>query len=139
MFIGEYHHNLDAKNRVAIPAKFRDAFDKTAYLTKGMEGCIYIYTAEGFQKYYDSIIALNKNKADIREYQRVVFSRSMDADLDTQGRILINSQFAKMAGITRECVFVGVGDRIELWSEDGWNNFINGITDEKLEQISEEL
>ncbi len=139
MFTGEYHHNLDAKSRVAIPAKFRDAFDKTAYLTKGLDGCIYIYTVEGFQKRFDSVMALNSNKAEIREYQRSVFSQSIDADLDTQGRILINAQFAKMADLKKECVFVGVGDHVELWSEDNWNRYFNSITDEKLEQISEGL
>jgi len=139
MFIGEYHHNLDSKGRIALPAKFRDEFAKTAYITKGLDGCLAIYTKEGYQKRFEAVIALNSNKADIREYQRTIFSRSVDADLDGQGRILINAQFAKMADLKKECVFIGYGDHIELWSEEKWNEYINKVTDEQLEQISEAL
>ena len=139
MFIGEYHHSLDAKGRIAIPAKYRDDFGRTAYISKGLDGCLNIYTKEGYQKRFDAIIALNSNKKDVREYQRSILSSSLDCDLDGQGRILINAQFAQMAGLSKECVFIGVGDHVELWSETRWDEYRNAITEEQLESISETL
>ena len=89
VFIGEYRHNIDTKGRLSIPAKMRLECGEKVYVTRGNEGCLAIYTVEGWENYYQSLMTLPKRKAEVRTFIRLVTSRATDCEFDKLGRINI--------------------------------------------------
>lgn len=139
MFIGEFHHSLDTKGRIAIPARFRDELGDAVVINRHLDGCLAVYTVEGFQKKYEAWMQLNSNKAEVRKYVRAMTSQAFEAPFDNQGRILVPATLSKIAELGKDCVFIGAGDHLELWSEKRWNEYNSAMTDEEIEKISEEL
>ncbi len=139
MFLGTYLNKLDNKGRIAVPAKFRGELGSTVVVNRYLDGCLAIYTQDDWKSRYDAIMQLPSNKADVRKYQRYMTSSATEASFDSQGRILVPSELIKIGKLEKNCVFIGAGDRIELWSEDSWNAYNNTLTEEEIEQISENL
>lgn len=138
MFMGEYHHNIDDKNRLVIPSNYRSSLGETFVITRGLEKCLYVYTLTEWQKLVDKLATLPFTKKDARVVVRSLFSAAANCNLDKQGRINITSQQLIHAGIDKECVIIGANDRIEIWSKENWNNF-NEEYSETLEDIAEHL
>ena len=138
MFMGEFHHNIDDKNRLVIPSNYRSTLGETFIITRGLEKCLYIYTAAEWQKIVDKLASLPFTKKDARVFIRSFFSAAANCNLDRQGRINITSQQAIHAGITKECVIIGANDRIEIWSKDNWDSY-NEEYSEILEDVAEHL
>lgn len=138
MFMGEYHHNIDDKNRLVIPSTYRSSLGETFIITRGLEKCLYIYTEAEWQKIVDKLASLPFTKKDARVFIRSFFSAAANCNLDRQGRINITSQQLIHAGINKECVIIGANDRIEIWSKENWDNF-NEEYSEDLEAIAEHL
>jgi len=138
MFMGEYHHNIDDKNRLVIPSTYRSILGETFIITRGLEKCLYIYTEAEWQKIVDKLASLPFTKKDARVFIRSFFSAAANCNLDRQGRINITSQQLIHAGINKECVIIGANDRIEIWSKENWDNF-NEEYSEDLEAIAEHL
>ena len=139
MFLGEYRNKLDSKGRIAVPFKLRNELGNTVVLNRYLDGCLAIYTQETWKIRYDSLMQLPSNKAEVRKYQRSMTSQASEAAFDGQGRILIPDNLAKIAGLTKECVFIGAGDHVELWPSEKWEEYNGSLTDEELEKISENL
>lgn len=139
MFIGEYHHNIDSKGRIAVPVKFRGELGNTVVINRSLDHCLAIYSLESWQKEYETLMSLNQNKADVRKYVRAMTSQAFECPFDVQGRIIIPPVLMKMASLDKECVFTGCGDKVELWSNDGWTNYNAGLTDDEIIEISENL
>lgn len=138
MFMGEYHHNIDEKGRLIMPSKFREALSSKFVITRGLEKCLYVYSYSDWQKLVDKINTLPFTKKDARTFIRSFFSSAAEVEIDRQGRINIASNLINHASLERECVIIGANDRIEIWSQAGWNEFLNTNAD-TLEDIAENL
>lgn len=138
MFMGEYHHNIDEKGRLIMPVKFRNDLKDKFIITRGLEKCLYVYSLEDWDKLVSKLNTLPFTKKDARIFIRSFFSGAAQIEVDRQGRINITSPLIDHAGLTKECVIIGANDRIEIWSKDEWNKFLD-VNSEKLEDIAENL
>ena len=138
MFMGEYHHNIDEKGRLIIPAKFRYELGTNFVITRGLEKCLYIYSEAEWNQIVAKIKTLPFTKKDVRTFERAFFSGATECEFDRQGRINITSPLVSYADIKKECVVIGANDRIEIWSEQSWDNFFLENQD-KIEDIAEHL
>ena len=137
MFMGEYHHNIDEKGRIVLPGKFRE--DRTKIVvTRGLEKCLYLYTTEDWQKVVTKLDTLPFTKKDARTFMRSFFAGASVCEFDKMGRINITSPLVSYAGLTKECVIIGVNDRIEIWDEKAYNAYMTENAS-KLEDIAENL
>lgn len=138
MFMGEYHHNIDDKGRLIIPAKFRDGLGDEFIVTRGIENCLFAYSKKDWEKIVEKLESLPFTKRDARSFNRFFLSGATNAEIDKQGRINITSPLVSYANIKKECVIIGVGDRLEIWSLEDWNNFFNSAKD-NMSDIAENL
>ena len=121
MLLGEYEHTLDDKNRLTLPAKFRQAFGEGVFVTRGFEGCLYAYRREDWTRLVESRLApLDPLSKEARRMQRYVFSGAAEAQLDGQGRVMIPSALIDHAKLGREVVVAGVHDHLEIWDRAAW-------------------
>ncbi len=123
MFMGEYHHNIDEKKRIIIPFKFRPELGDNFILTRGLDNCLFIYS----KKEWEQIIAKYKQLPNIKEarnFMRFFLSGAIECELDKQGRIMVPSPLVNYASLEKECIIIGVNDRLEIWSKDRWHQFI---------------
>ena len=120
MFLGRYAHNLDAKGRLAIPARYREALAEGVVLTRGIDRCLALYPLEAWRPLADKVAALPLTDADARNFRRLVFAEAADLSLDAQGRILVPPDLRRYAGIEREALVVGVDTSLEIWSPERW-------------------
>ena len=137
MFMGEYHHNIDEKGRIVIPGKFRENITKLV-VTRGLENCLYLYTMEEWEIVVKKLNTLPFTKKDARTFMRSFFSGATLCEFDRMGRINITSPLVSYADLTKNCVIIGVNDRIEVWDESLYNKFMNDNAS-KLESIAENL
>ncbi|MFX0548895.1 division/cell wall cluster transcriptional repressor MraZ [Hathewaya histolytica] len=123
MFIGEYSHALDSKNRIIIPSKFRDELGSTFVVTKGLDGCLYVYTKNEWSEFEKKLKSLPLTNKDARVFSRFFFSGAHEVDMDKQGRVLIPQNLIQYAHINKEIVSIGVASRIEIWSLEKWEEY----------------
>ncbi|MDD5824248.1 MAG: division/cell wall cluster transcriptional repressor MraZ [Firmicutes bacterium] len=118
MFTGTYQNSIDSKNRMIIPAKYRDQLGGRCMLTRGFDRCLYIYSMEDWDVLVEKIKKLKQSDRDVRKFIREFFSNTEECNLDAQGRILIPQNLREYAGITKELVTKGAMDKIEIWSAE---------------------
>lgn len=138
MLMGEYHHNIDDKNRLIIPSKFREKLGDSFIVTRGIEGCLFVYDKESWERIVNRLESLPFTKKDARSFMRFFLSGATDLEFDKQGRITINQPLISYASIKKECVVVGVGERLEIWALDKWEEFFNSSKD-NMADIAENL
>jgi len=138
MYMGEFHHNIDEKGRMIIPVRLRNELGDKFIITRGLEKCLYVYSLEEWEQIVSKLKTLPFTKKDARTFIRSFFSGATECEFDKQGRINITSPLVSYADLKRECVVIGANDRIEIWSEDGWNDFLN-LSADKIEDIAENL
>ena len=138
MLIGEFHHNIDDKNRLIIPAKFRDEIGDKFVLTRGLDGCLFIYSLSNWEKIVDKLKNLPFTKKDARTFMRFFLSGATICEFDKQGRININTSLIEYAKIKKECAIIGVNDRLEIWAIEDFNNLMDDNKD-NLSDIAENL
>ena len=138
MFIGEYHHNLDAKGRIILPVKFREELHETVIVTRGLDGCLNVYTLDAWQQIYEKLLTLPTTNKDARMYVRMLTAKACECAFDSQGRILLPMNLIQEAAIEKEAVVVGAANHVEIWSEARWNSF-EEEGNENLEAIAERL
>lgn len=138
MFIGEYKHSLDNKNRVIIPAKFREALGETFFVTIGFEGSLDIYTQEDWDDIIQELSSYSRTSRDARLYVRHRTSKATECTLDGQGRIQLPQVLIDSAKIDKKCVVIGANDHIEIWAEERWTQY-DSLSDETFEEIAERL
>ena len=120
MFMGEFHHNIDEKGRLIIPAKFRQELGERFVLVRGLEKCLYVYSESEWNIIVAKLKTLPFTKKDVRTFTRSFFSGATECDFDRQGRINITSPLVSYADINTKCVIIGANDRLEIWSEENW-------------------
>ena len=138
MFIGEYHHTIDEKGRIIIPAKFRDGLGKRFIITRGLENCLFVYSLENWAKITDKLSTLPFTKKDARIFNRFFLSGATDVELDKQGRVNISQPLIDYANLVKDCVVIGTGDRLEIWSQESWNGFFDSTKD-NMSDIADHL
>ena len=145
MFIGEYKHSIDDKGRLAVPVKFRSSLTSAAVITRGLDHCLFVYTASEWQQLADKIKAMPFTNANIRAFQRLMLAGAMEVELDSQGRVLIPEYLLEYAGLkkaglpaNRRAVIAGVYNRMEIWDEDAWNAY-KTKTESQSDDIAERL
>ena len=138
MLMGEFHHSIDDKGRLILPAKFREDLGDNFIITRGLEECLFIYSISEWEKITHKLNNLPFTKKDARSFMRFFLSGATATEFDKQGRINITSPLISYAELKKECVIIGVGDRLEIWSSDKWNDFYND-NKEKLGDIAETL
>lgn len=138
MFMGEYHHNLDAKGRLIVPAKFREQLGASFVLTRGMDGCLFGYPQSEWSALQEKLAALPLTKKDARTFVRFLYSAATECEIDRQGRINVPKTLMAHAELGKACVLVGVANRIEIWSAERWESFADDAA-ESFDDISENL
>lgn len=139
MLRGEYHHALDAKGRVNFPVKIREALGERFFLTRGLDGCLFVYSAEGWTALEDKLRALPISKS--RDIQRFFLASVSEVEPDKQGRILIPQNLRDYAGLDKDIIIIGVSDRAEIWNSESWNKKLDAMTTDtqSMEQAMDEL
>ena len=120
LFLGEFEHSIDDKGRLAVPARFRPALDDGLVVTRGVDRCLVIWDTESWRAMADRVRGLNPWQNDARRMQRHFFSGAVPAQPDRLGRVVIPQYLRAYANLETEVVVVGLADRIEVWSRDGW-------------------
>ena len=138
MFMGEYRHSIDAKGRIIIPSKLRDDLGENFIVTRGLEECLFVYPMNEWDKITKKLNNLPFTKKDARSFMRFFLSGATAAEFDKQGRINITSPLISYAELKKECVIIGVGDRLEIWSSEKWNSFYD-MNKDNLSNIAEDL
>ena len=138
MLSGEYRHNIDLKGRIIIPSKIRFEMGDKIVITRGLDGCLFGYNEKTWDSIMQKLSTLPYTKSDVRKYTRFMTSGAITLEFDQQGRINIPSYLNQYASLEKEVVIVGVIDRIEIWSKDKWESFMNENI-ESLSDISENL
>lgn len=138
MFMGEYRHNADAKGRIIIPARFREELGDSIVCTKGLDGCITVYTLEQWASILEGLKKLPNTKKESRMYIHMVTARAAQCDFDVQGRILLPAPLIEEAMIEKECVVIGVNDHVEIWSKVRWDEYYTKAS-LSFEDVAEQL
>lgn len=138
MLSGEYRHNIDLKGRIIIPSRIRMEMGEKIVITRGLDGCLFGYNEKTWDSIMQKLSTLPYTKSDVRKYTRFMTSGAITLEFDKQGRINIPNYLNQYASLEKEVVIVGVIDRIEIWSRDKWEQFMNENV-ESLSDISENL
>jgi protein mraZ len=139
MFMGEFNHNVDAKGRAIVPSKFREELGEKFIVTKGMDGCLFLYTMTAWEAYVEKLSNLPTTNPNARRFVRIVTSGASECEPDGNGRIMIPANLREFAGITKEIVTIGANDRVEIWDKQRWADY-NGdgdFDDEMIESMAE--
>lgn len=140
MLTGEFNHNIDAKGRLIIPSKFRDILGEDFVITKGLDGCLFLYPGEEWKTFEKKLKALPLTNKSARIFTRFFLGSVTDGGLDKQGRVLISSPLRAFAGLEKEVVLVGMLDRVEIWDKAKWdenNAAVEGDMDNIASQMEE--
>ena len=120
MFMGEYNHTIDAKGRLIIPAKFREPLGEEFVLTRGLDGCLYIYPMDEWEAFEEKLRALPLTNKDARAFSRFFVAGATTCELDKQGRILVPQTLREFAGLEKDVILAGNLSRVEVWSKEIW-------------------
>ena len=128
-FTGTFDHNLDAKNRLTIPSKFRAALAGGVYLVRGVEKCVSLYPRTTYEQIaQETLKGINPLSTQGRELRRVLYASALETELDSAGRVMLGPKFLDHAGIDREVVITGVGECLELWDRSAWEAYDTDLT-----------
>jgi len=138
--MGEFDHNIDAKGRLIIPAKFREELGEHFVVTRGFDGCLSAYSHERWAKIDANLRSISLTKKSGRKLSRLILGNAYDCDIDKMGRILIPQTLRDAAELKKDVVIAGLGDRIEIWDRDRWNAInspeaLDEMTDEELTDL----
>ena len=138
MFMGEFQHSIDAKGRLIIPAKFREKLGENFVLTRILDGCLFGYPQDEWEKLEEKLNEMPLAKKDARLFVRFFYSAATECELDKQGRINIPQSLRQHANLEKSCVIVGVSNRIEIWDETRWQAFTDAA-EENFDEIAESM
>jgi len=138
MFIGEFTHSVDDKGRLAVPIKFRGALAQGVVITKGLDGCLFLYTKEEWNKVAEKINAMPISQGNARAFARLMLGGAMDSLPDKQGRINLPKYLMAYAGIKSSVIVAGLVNRLEIWDSKAWQEY-KAKTEKDAEKMAEEL
>ena len=138
MFLGEYKHSIDNKGRVAVPSKFRSAFQGGVVVTRGLDHCLFIYEKSEWEIFAKKLIALPVAQSNSRAFVRLMLAGAMEVEIDAQGRILLPDYLREYASLKKQSVIAGLYNRIEIWDEANWQKY-KTKTEASGDDIAEKL
>ncbi len=136
--MGEYQHTIDIKGRMIVPSKFREGLGEMFVLTRGLDQCLFGYPMSEWKLIEEKLKTLPLTKKDARAFTRFFFSGATECELDKQGRINIATPLLQYAKLEKECVVIGVSNRIELWSKSIWENYV-AEQEDSFDEIAENM
>ena len=136
MFMGEYNHTVDAKGRLIIPSKFRESLGETFVVTKGLDGCLFVYANEDWEAFEQKLTSLPLINKEARQFARFFLAGAAQVEVDKQGRILLPANLREFAELEKDVVLVGVGSRIEIWSKGKWESL---SADDNMDDITKAM
>ncbi len=138
MFLGEYHHTVDEKGRLAMPSKFRGALATGVVVTRGLDRSLFVYPKAEWELVATKLAALPLGQADTRAFARLMLAGAMEVEFDGSGRINIPEYLRTYAGLTKDVVVAGLYNRLEVWDEATWKTYA-AQTEEQGNAIAERL
>ena len=138
MFIGEYTHKIDNKGRLAVPAKFRAGLKGGAVVTRGLDGCLFVYTKKEWLVLAKKLAEMPLSRTDARAFARLMLAGAMEVDIDKQGRILLPDYLRSYCKLGKEAVVAGLYSRIEIWDKKVWETY-KSKTERATDAITEHL
>jgi len=138
MFMGEYRHSLDDKGRLTIPSKFRDGLGTSFVVTRGLDHCLFAFPRSEWSHLEQKLKSLPFTRADARAFTRFLFSGAIEVELDKQGRINLPAHLREFAQLEKDCVVIGVSNRVEIWSKDNWESYYAN-SEQSFNEIAEKL
>ena len=138
MFMGEYSHTIDTKGRLIIPSRFREELGETFVVTKGLDGCLFVFSDEEWKAFEIKLKSLPLTNKNARQFARFFVAGATPCELDKQGRILLPATLREFAGLEKDVVLTGMLNRIEIWSKDKWNEN-NSLDDVAMDEIAEQI
>ncbi len=141
MFIGTHYHTLDEKKRVAVPKSFRSQLESGSVTTYGLDGCLFIFTADSWSKLTDKLSSLPLTNKAARDFLRLLTFNAAPLELDAHGRMLLPDSLKNLVGITKDVVFAGALTRVEIWDKARYHAYIDGLNTQtgELENTLSEL
>ena len=139
MFMGEYNHTVDPKGRLIVPSKFREQLGSEFVVTKGLDGCLFVYPAEEWHNIEDKFRNISMTSKDARKFSRFFFAGAAAVELDKQGRILLPPVLREYANLEGEAHIIGMDTNLEIWNTELWNEENAQYTPESVAAIMEEL
>ncbi len=136
MFMGEYHHTIDEKGRMIIPAKFREELGLNFIITRGLDKCLFVYPESEWKNLEEKLKGLPFTKKDARAFTRFFFSGASECELDKQGRVNVSPPLRQYAQLEKECVVIGVSNRVEIWSKATWEEYF-AQSEDSFSEIAE--
>ena len=138
MLLGEYEHSIDTKGRIAMPAKLREGLGAKFIITKGLDGCLFVYAMDEWQRVEQKLASLPMSRKTARDFTRFLFGGACEAECDKQGRVLLPANLRRYAALERDAVIVGVGSRAEIWDTAKWQQY-NEESAEDVNELAEQL
>jgi len=139
IFRGTFDYNIDSKNRLTVPAKFRAALSGGVVVAKGVESCVAIWCSDEYDQYTQAALSgLNPMSPKARELKRFFAANAVDLELDASGRIMLPQFLTEYAGLDREVVVTGAGECLEVWGREAWNTYNSGLSD-RITDITADL
>ncbi|MFD1772956.1 division/cell wall cluster transcriptional repressor MraZ [Paenibacillus rhizophilus] len=138
MFMGEYQHSIDDKGRIIIPAKFRELLGASFVATRGLDSCLFVYPMDEWGIMEQKLKSLPLMKSDARAFSRFFFSGATECQWDKQGRVTLPANLREYAKLDKECVILGVSNRVEIWNKELWEQYF-GQSEESFNEIAEKL
>ncbi len=138
MLIGEYRHTIDAKKRVALPAKFREELGSKVVITHGLDNCLSIYPLDAWEKVAEKLTNLSMGQADTRRFNRFMLAGAVETDVDAMGRILIPDFLKEFASLDTKVVIAGIHERAEIWDEERWKAY-KAEVEKEADSLAEKL
>ncbi|MBI2552725.1 division/cell wall cluster transcriptional repressor MraZ [Candidatus Uhrbacteria bacterium] len=130
MLIGEYQHKMDAKRRLPMPARLRSELGPKVVVTRGLEGCLFVYPLRAWEEFAAKLNALPLTSESSRNFKRFMFSGASEVELDNLGRILVPDYLKDHAALQKDAVVLGAGERLEIWDKEKWRAHQTRTADE---------
>ncbi len=140
MLLGEHIHTLDAKKRLSLPAKFRKELGKTVVITRGLDACLFVYSAKEWKEFSGKLSELPVGQSSTRAFNRFILGSAFETPIDSAGRVLIPDVLKEFAGLDQKVVVAGLSNRVELWNEERWKSYqseLEGQADTLAENLGE--
>ncbi len=136
MFMGEYSHSIDAKGRVIVPSKFRELLGEEFVVTKGLDGCLFVFPKTEWKTFEEKLRSLPVANKEARKFSRFFLAGAAALEVDKQGRVLLPGVLREFAGLEKEVVLVGVSSRVEIWNKEAWEE---ANTFDDMDEIAEHM
>lgn len=132
MLIGEYEHSVDSKGRLIMPSKLRDEIGYKFIVTKGLDGCLFVFPQKEWEIFQEKLRALPVSDKNARNFTRFFFAGAIECEIDKQGRFLVSSNLREFAGLDKDVVIIGMNSRLEIWSKEKWQQCDEDISADEI-------